>query len=130
MDWDAALANMEAVCADVFDTTPCRIIGRVVSQSVNHRRQDDPARPAFDFLGTFELEPPSTKIWRHLSPDPGDMGNRSDTVSYDALLTAHTGAWPWIAERGDLVEVSGQRWKIAAISQDGTVRPAFFLVRP
>lgn len=129
MDWDTALANMERACADVFDTTSCRMLSRTVGQSVNHKPKSDPDRPDFDFLGTLELEPPSTKVWRHLSPDPGDVGNRSDTVSYDALLTAHTGLWPWKPHRGDVVSVGGTNWKIAAIGQDGTVRPAYFLTR-
>ncbi len=129
MDWSSALGNAEAVCADVFDVTPCRFRGRAVSQSVNHKPQDDPARPAFEFMGTVELEPPSTKIWRHLSPDPGLRGDRSDTVSYEAVLTAHSGNWPWQPQRDDFVEADGVVWKVAAIGQDGTVRPAYFLVR-
>ncbi|MBB3608665.1 hypothetical protein [Rhizobium sp. BK602] len=133
MDWTSALAGMEETCADVFDVTPCRLQprtnGRSNGRSVNHSEQNDPERAAFDFMGTLELGPPSTKVWRHLSPDPGDAGNRSDTVSYDAVLTAHTGGWPYKPVRGDFFIVGNDTWRIASILPDGTVRPAFLLVR-
>lgn len=129
INWSAALGNMESACAAVFDETQCRFRGRAATRSVNHKQQDDPDRQAFDFMGTIELEPPSTKIWRHLSSDPGLRGDRSDTVSYDAVLTAHSGNWPWEPQREDFVEANGIVWKIAAIGQDSTVRPAYFLVR-
>jgi hypothetical protein len=129
MDWNSALTNMETICANVFDITPCRLQPRAKGQSVNHKSQNDPDRAAFDFMGTIELEPPSTKIWRHLSPDPGDVGNRSDTVSYDAVLTALTTGWPHQPRREDWILAAGITWKIAAIGQDGTERPAYFLVR-
>jgi hypothetical protein len=129
MDWTSALSNMESVCAGVFDVTPCQLQPRTKGRSVNHGAQDDPSRVPIDFVGTLELGPPSTKVWRHLSPDPGDAGNRSDTVSYDAVLTAHTGNWPYKAEREDFFIVGADTWRIAAILQDGTVRPAFLLVR-
>lgn len=129
MNWASALGNMESVCADVFDITPCRLQPRASGRSVNHAAQNDPSRQPFDFTGTLELGPPSTKIWRHLSPDPGDMGNRSDTVSYDAVLSAHTGGWPYKPKRDDFFLVGSDTWRIAAILLDGTVRPAYLLVK-
>jgi hypothetical protein len=130
MDWTSALAGMEEACAEVFDVDPCRLQPRKPGLSVNHGPgQNDGTRAVFDFMGTLELEPPSSKIWRHLSPDPGIVGQGSDTVSYDAVVTAHTGKWPYQPNRGDWIVAAGVNWRIAAIGQDGTVRPAYFLVR-
>jgi hypothetical protein len=129
MDWKSAAANMDAVCAEIFDNDACRLQPRAKRQSVNHPPQTDPDREAFDFMGTIELEPPSTKIWRHLSPDPGIIGQGSDTVSYDAVVTALTTGWPYKPRRDDQIICAGTAWRIAAIGQDGTDRPAYFLVR-
>ncbi len=129
MDWNSALGNLEAVCADVFDVTPCRLQPRAAGRSVNHAAQNDPNRTAFDFMGTLELGPPSTKVWRHLSPDAGIPGNSNDTVSYDAVLTAHTGDWPYKPKRDDFFVVGADTWRIAAIMLDGSIRPAYLLVK-
>ncbi|AID18323.1 hypothetical protein PPF1_10 [Rhizobium phage vB_RleM_PPF1] len=126
MDWQAAEALTENVCATVFDKTPCTLRPRKSGISPNHKAGPDPDRQPFDFLGTIELEPPSDRLPRHQSVDPGI---RNGTVSYDAVLTAHAGAWPYRPKRGDHVVSGTDAWEIAADGQDGSIRLVYFLTR-
>ncbi|MFK0330701.1 hypothetical protein ACIQUB_06215 [Rhizobium sp. NPDC090275] len=126
VDWEAARAFTLQACADIFDYTSCRLQPRKAGITANHGASNDPDRIAFDFIGTIDLEPPSDRIPRHLS---SDTGIRNGTVSYDAVLTAHIGAWPYLPVKGDFVVAVGTTWKIAAKEQDGTPRPAWYLTR-
>lgn len=137
IDWTAALANLEEGCAAVFDVTPLTLQPRKAGITGNHDPQNDTTRAPFDFFGSIELEPPSTKLMRHLSPDPL---SRDDIVSYEAVLTANMAGpvvvdaqpgtgWPYRPQRGDFVVAGGKTWKIAAVGQDGSTRPALYLVK-
>ncbi|WP_438752058.1 hypothetical protein [Pararhizobium sp. O133] len=126
MDWDAAEALTEAACASMFDTTDCVLQPRKTGASVNHAEIDDPDRLPFDFKGTIELEPPSDRIARH---QPSDPAIRNGTVSYDAVLTAYTAAWPYKPARGDYVTAKLLTWKIAANEPDGSARGVYYLNR-
>lgn len=128
MDWDAAQAMTERVCADIFDRTPLRLRPMKRGITGNHKPTIDNDREIFDFMGTIDLEPPSDRIPRHMS---SDTGVRNGTVSYDAVLTAHVGAWPYKPAADDhVVELdNGKTWKIVAKEQDGSVRPAWYLSR-
>lgn len=126
MDWKAAETLTEEVCAGVFDNTPCTLRPRKTGISPNHKSGPDDGRAPFDFLGTIEIEPPSDRLARHQSVDPGI---RNGTVSYDAVLTAHGGAWPYRPRRGDHVVSGTDAWEIAAEGQDGSVRLVYFLTR-
>lgn len=126
IDWEAARAFTQEACSEIFDYTPCRLQPRVAGLTVNHPSADDPNREAFDFVGTIDLEPPSDRIPRHLS---SDSGIRNGTVSYDAVLTAHVGQWPYLGRRGDFIIATGVTWKIEAKEEDGSLRPAWYLSR-
>lgn len=126
VDWEAARAFTQEACSEIFDYTLCRLQPRNSGISVNHPSIDDPDRAAFDFAGSIDLEPPSDRIPRHLS---SDTGVRNGTVSYDAVLSAHIGAWPYQPRRGDFVISAGVTWKIEAKEEDGSLRPAWYLTR-
>jgi len=128
VDWEAARAFTQEACAGVFDYTPCRLQPRRQGLTANHAAADDPTRSPFEFKGTIDLEPPSDRIPRHFSVD---TGVKNGTVSYDAVLTAHVGSWPYLPERSDCVTdlLTGLTWKIVAKEQDGTLRPAWYLTR-
>lgn len=126
IDWAAARAFTEEAVADIFDYTPCRLQPRKSGLTGNHAAVDDPDRAPFDFVGTIDLEPPSDRVPRHQSSDPGV---RNGTVSYDAVLTAHVGTWPYRPRRGDHVITAVDTWKIAANEEDGSSRPAWYLTR-
>lgn len=124
MDWEAALALTDRVCAGTFDSTPCRLQPMATGATVNHKSMHDPDRVSFDFLGTIDLEPPSDRIARHI---PADMGARSSAVSYAAVLTALVKDWPFLPRHDDIVLAGGIKWKIAAKEDDGSGRPAWYL---
>ncbi|ARO22941.1 hypothetical protein TAL182_CH01128 [Rhizobium sp. TAL182] len=129
VDWEAARAFTQEVCAEIFDYTPLRLQPRAGGVSVNHKTADDPDRLPFDFLGTIDLEPPADRIPRHL---PADPGVKNGTVAYDAVLSALTTGWPYQPRRGDLVietAAGGVTWRIEASEKDGSARPAWYLVR-
>lgn len=125
MDWEAALALTDHVCAGTFDKTPCRLQPMASGMTVNHKTTvNDPTRDPFDFMGTIDLEPPADRIPRHT---PSDMGARTGAVSYGAVLTALVKDWPYIPRHGDVVMAGVIRWKIAAKEDDGSGRPAWYL---
>lgn len=126
MSWNDDFAAAEQAVADYFDEVALSLQPMKVGLTVNHPAGSDPDRDQFDFLGSIDLEPPSDRIARHLS---SDTGIRNGTVSYDAVLTAHIGAWPYIPKRGDFVSAPGQLWKIEAKEEDGGLRPAWYLSR-
>ncbi len=124
VDWEAARAFTEAACAATFDTKPCRLIARRPGATVNHKEEDDPSRPAFDCMASIDLEPTSDIIRRYPSSDP-QSGN--GPVSYDAVVTAHIGEWPWLPKMGDQILIVGRRWRVDASRKDGSSRPAWFV---
>lgn len=126
VDWEAARAFTQLSCSEIFDYTPCRLQPRKSGITVNHVAENDPGRAAFDFIGTIDLEPPADRVPRHLS---SDTGIRNGTVSYDAVLSAHIGSWPYLPSRGDFVLAGGVTWKIEAKEEDGALRPAWYLTR-
>lgn len=124
VDWASARAMLEESVAGVFDVTTCRLVGYKSGQSVNHAEQVDDSRPAFDFMGIIDLQPPADRLTRQ---PPGDPGAPGATVSYAAVLTAHVGEWPWLPRRGDRVVSGGKSWQIEASERDGSSRPAWYL---
>lgn len=127
-DWDAAKAMLEETVAGVFDVTPCVMLPMTDGLSVNHNPQADAARSSFDFIGTIHLEPPTDRIARYPAGDPG---TRAGAVSYEAVLTAHVGAWPWFPKMKDMVQdtVTGAVYRVEAAERDGSSRPAIYLSR-
>lgn len=126
MSWKDDLAINDVVVAGYFDEDACTLRPRAQGQSPNHPHRDDPDREAFDFPGSLELEPPADRLPRH---PPADPATRGGTISYEAVLTAYTAQWPYAAKRFDYVDCKGQRWRIEAIENDGSGRPAFYLSR-
>ncbi len=126
MSWSDHMAASDLAVAAYFDETPCRLQPRAKGATANHPEIDDPLRAAFEFFGTVEPEPPADRITRHLSSDPGI---RNGTVSYEAVLTALISGWPYAPVRYDVVEENGRRWKIVAKEDDGSARPAWYLVK-
>ena len=124
VDWQAARAFTEAACAEIFDVTLCRLVGRSAGSTMNHKEQDDPSRVPFDFLGSIDLEPSGDMIRRYPSADPQ---TGSSVVSYEAVLSAHVGLWPWLPKIGDHVVTANKTWRIEASRKDGSSRPAWFL---
>ncbi|MDI7864302.1 hypothetical protein MRS76_20395 [Rhizobiaceae bacterium n13] len=126
VDWEAARAFTEQACSEIFDYTECQVQPRKPGVTVNHPTGNDPDREPFTFKGTIDLEPPSDRIPRHLSLD---TGVRKGAISYDAVLAAHVGSWPYIPRREDHIIAGAVTWKIVAKEQDGSSRPAFYLSR-
>lgn len=132
MDWDRAAAMTRGRVSAVFDTFSCRMVPMSAGFDLNRKPAPDPGRAAFDFMGLMELGPSQAAIPRHLPADPGVRGTM---VSYDAILTALTGAWPWRPEKGDRVRVmaakglfaAGGEWEIVAGEEDGSERRAYYL---
>ena len=126
VDWASVRAFTEASCAEIFDVTPCEAIATKPGLSGNHPREDDPSRPGFPFFGTIDLQPPGDLLRRHEPSDPASPGK---AVSYDAVLTAHVGEWPWMLKKLDRVRAGGETWEVQASEKDGSNRPAFYLTR-
>lgn len=127
VDWADARAMLEEKVADTFDVTVLQLVAYRTGLSVNHPPAVDEDRPAFEFRGTIDLQPPADRISRHM---PSDTAVRNESVSYAAVLTAHNGAWPWIPRNGDrVVRLSdGKAWIVGASEKDGSSRPAWYLV--
>ena len=129
IDWQAAAAFTLAATSAVFDTTPCRMLPMGSPQGgrdVNARPVADAGRAEFDFLALLDLEPSQDAIPRHLPSDPG-VG--ATMVSYDAVITALVGAWPYLPRRGDRVQVGAVTYEIKLDRQDGSSRRAYYLDR-
>lgn len=128
IDWKTARAFTEEACAEIFDYTELTLHPRKAGLTSNHPDADDPDRVPFDFKGTIDLEPPSDRLPLHQS---SDVGVRNGTVSYDAVLTARISDWPYLPRRNDLVGPMGgtPKWKIAAKEEDGSARPAWYLIK-
>ena len=124
VDWAAARAFTEEACAGVFDVTPCTLTGMKAGLSLNHPETVDADRPAFGFLGTVDLQPPSDILRR---ANPSDPGVRGDTVSYAAVLSARVTDWPWRPVPRDRLTVGGKTYRIEASEKDGSDRPAYYL---
>lgn len=123
VDWSAARALLEDSCADTFDKTACVLQPRKGGLGPNHKAVDDESRAAFPFFGTIDLEASIGGTGPNKPSDPETSGS----VSYDAVLTAHIGGWPYLPERGDFVVADGVTWKIMAKEKDGSSRPAWYL---
>lgn len=125
VDWAAARALLEEGVAEVFDVTALEMVPMANGLGVNHARSQDTSRPGFAFLGTIDLDPPSDRVARF---PPGDPGSQK-TVSYEAVLTAHSGSWPWFPVQRDRVRViaTGQVYQVEAVERDGSSRPALYL---
>lgn len=134
VDWDRAAAVTRGKVSAVFDTISLRLVPMSRGTNVNARATEDFERDPFDFMGFFDLGPSQDAIPRHLPSDPGVRGTM---VSYDAVMTALTAAWPSEVRKGDIVTVitgrgdiaTGSRWEIMADETDGTPRRAFYLNR-
>lgn len=135
MDWTSAATMLDETVAGVFDTMSCRAKPmRSPGMQVNAKPIADTGREEFDFACSMDLGPSQDAIPRHM---PGDTGVRGTMVSYDAVLTALTGDWPWQPGKGDRFEVlatsgmfvAGSQWSITAGEEDGTPRRAFYLNR-
>jgi hypothetical protein len=135
IDWTSAADQLDAAVAGVFDMISCRTKPmRSPGMQVNAKPIADSGRAEFDFVCSMDLGPSQDAIPRHL---PSDTGVRGTMVSYDAVLTALTGDWPWVPGKGDRFEVlitsgmfaSGSQWSIIAGEEDGSSRRAFYLNR-
>lgn len=124
VDWAAVRAFTEETCAGVFDVTPCTITGMKSGLSSNHASTLDLSRPAFAFLGTIDLHPPSD-IQRRAKPS--DPGTRGDSVSYDAVLSARVTDWPWRPLPKDILKTADKTYRIETTEKDGSDRPAYYL---
>jgi hypothetical protein len=129
IDWEQAKVLTRATTASVFDTDACRLLPMVApagGRDGNARRQADPDRPQFDFFGKLDLEPSQDAIPRHLGADPG---SDSKMVAYDVVITAHTGAWPYLPARFDRIAVGPVTYQIMLGRRDGGPRMAFYCNR-
>lgn len=134
VDWDRAARIARGKVSDVFDTFSCRMIPMTTGFDVNSAASADGSRAAFDFRCLMDLGPSQDAIPRHLAADPGVRGTM---VSYDAVMTALSGAWPWQPRKGDRVRVladkglfaAGSEWEFAAGEEDGSERRAYYLNR-
>lgn len=126
MSWKDDLAATDNLVAGYFDTDSCRLVPRIAGIGVNHGRQDDASREAFDFLGSLDEQPSGDLMARHRSSDPA--AGKANPY-YDAVLTALVTGWPWLPRRDDHVVVGGVTWRIMADATDGTARRAWYMNR-
>jgi len=126
VDWAAARAFTEQSCAAIFDVTACVMRARRPSNDVNRPPEDDETRADFPFLGNIDLQPSGELLARHRSVDPGSSATNP---VFAAVLTADTSGWPWRPRKDDRVISGSQVWVIAASGEDGSRRPAYYLVR-
>lgn len=125
MDWDAALAVLDQKAAEVFDTVTFTVRPMKDGLSANHGRVADPARAAFDFLGSLDIGPPAMARGALVA----DPAVRAQSVDFEAVATAHSAGWPYIPSRRDIFEADGTRWSIADVDRDGTARRVFYLTK-
>ena len=125
-DWNAATAALNAAVADTFDTDTLFAIGRKQGVSVNSERADDPARPQFEFKGSFELLPDGIP----LSERPqGDSSSLREAVSHEAVVSAIVTGWAWLPRRKDHILRGAERWEITDLKDDGSPRKVYYLNR-
>ena len=128
MNWSDGEAALELGVASVFDTMALRVYPYREGKSVNQGTEPDPDRNAFDFSGSIEMGPPFLPAGRGAAADPS---MRDRAVGHEAVLTAHSRAWPYRPRRGDKIVnlASDEAWKVADSDNDGSDRAAFSLNR-
>lgn len=132
VDWDRAAERARGMVSSVFDTFSCRMIPMTRGFDLNKAAVADAGRAEFDFVCMLEKGPSQDAIPRH---QPADPGVRGTMVSYDAVLTALVGDWPWQPRKGDRVRVlvakglfaAGEEFEHVAGEEDGSERRAFYL---
>jgi hypothetical protein len=132
VDWDRTADMTRRATSAVFDTFSCRMIPMTRGLDLNRPAAPDGARQAFDFAALLDKGPSQDAIPRHLPADPGARGTM---VSYDTVMTALVGGWPWLPKKGDRVRVlvakglfaAGSEFEFMAGEEDGSERRAFYL---
>lgn len=126
MIWPAALALLDEIVASTFDDVSATARGRTRDADVNAATIDDTGRESFTFQCSITLAPPSTTS----GPSPADPVIRPGAaITYGAVMTANSAAWPWEPRREDLIEAGGRVWQIAATERHGTNRFVAYLNR-
>lgn len=124
MDWGSAEAALETAAASVFDRQAVRILPRREGASVNQPRIADTSRAEFDAVATIEAGVAALPAAGRFSGDPSA---RAMPVTFEAVMTAHVAAWPYVPVRGDRVVAGARTFDIVNVDRDGSARPAFFL---
>lgn len=132
MDWDAALDLADGIVAAVMDTQAVTILPRSAGYAVNAAPGADPDRVEFSALASIERDPMGAASAQRPAGDPGSMRSQ---VFYEAVMTASVVDWPYQPVVGDLLfegadrDDLSKRWRVAAVMDQGTARPAFMLNR-
>lgn len=126
MGWDSNLAAADAAVAGYFDTQVFTAHAMTKPlRDVNALPQADPTRPAFEFMGSIELDPDMTALGTPQFPTPSSPGDRRVAK---ICLTALSVGWPWMLRQGDQLETGGARYALsAAPDRDGTDRIVLWL---
>lgn len=125
MSWSDHLASLDAGVAEIFDEQSFRLLPQAEGIGPNHKGGADSSRAEFDFKGSLDLGPPAPASGSFRQGDPAAARS---PVFFDAVLTAHTAAWPYMPRRGDLVrDQVAKLWKIADFDRDGSKRLAIHL---
>lgn len=126
LDWNAAMAAMDAAVAGTFDTDAIRALPRRDGAGVNAPRMADPTRAEFDFMGSLEPGPAAMPASQRPAGDPGSA---RAPVSHEAVVSGLASGWPWMPGRGDHLTARGARWEIADLVEDGSARKVYLVNR-
>ena len=126
VDWNGAMAAMDAAVAETFDVDAFRALPRADGIGVNAPRGPDPLRAEFDFMGTLDRGPAVLPVSQRPAGDPGSV---RVPVSHEAVVTALAVNWPWVPKRDDHLTIAGERWEIVDLIDDGSARKTFLVNR-
>lgn len=123
-NWTDMERRLETDAAALFDTVEVQAIARKGGATVNHRREDDPARASFPFSGSIEFNPPPLRNEQFMQAGKTGQSN----VAFDAVITAHDdGSWLWLPKRSDHLVADTVIYEIADIHRDGSSRRVFYV---
>ncbi|KGF71158.1 hypothetical protein LL06_00755 [Hoeflea sp. BAL378] len=116
--------RLETDAAALFDTVDVQAVPRRNGATVNHRREADPERAGFEFMGSLEFNPPPLRNEQFTQTGMTAQAN----VAFDAVITAHDdGTWPWAPRRGDHLVADSVTYDVADIHRDGSSRRVFYV---
>ena len=131
MAWDDMLAMADQAVAAFFDTEDFTAAAymRAAGKSRNDDPVPDPARPSFDFKGSFDLDPSLDGFGGSSRASSESLAPRH--VSRTAVSATVTG-WAWRPTKGDVLvrHKDGLRYMLAMpADSDGTDRLVFWVNR-
>lgn len=130
MAWDDLTQTLDQAIAGFFDKEDftASAFRRGPGKSRNDDPVPDPARPAFPFKGSFDLEPSVNAFGGATRSSADDVAPRHVSL---AVVSAYVVGMPWRPTVGDrfLREKDGRAYVVSLVDGDGTDRVAFHVNR-